>query len=477
MAVKTYKKGSATKLSVNFQSNEFDCKGKGCCSSTSIDSSLVIYLQNIRSHFGKAVNISSGYRCATHNKNVNGATGSRHAKGQAADIYIIGVTPKEIAQYAESIGILGIGLYETDQDGHFVHIDTRDTKSFWYGQAQAKRTTFMDKIETPKEPQVSEVVVDASKVNTSAIDEKVMWDYFKSKGLNDYGIAGLMGNLYCESGLRPTNLQNNYEKSLNMTDAEYTAAVDAGIYTNFVKDSAGYGLAQWTYWSLKQDLLNYVQEKKASIGDGTVQMEFLAHQLSTDYKAVWQTLQSASSVLEASNAVLLKFERPADQSTNVQTKRAQQGQIYYDKYAKIEEVKTENKITSTFKQGDEVKLRAGATYFNKKSIPNWVFKSKLYVRSAVNPITGEVSVSTLKSGAITGVVHINDLEPYKTQFEQYQVKITASILNVRSGPGTQYSVNAVVKKGQSFTIIDQQNNWGYLKSKAGWICLDYAKKL
>lgn len=42
-----------------------------------------------------------------------------------------------------------------------------------------------------------------------------------------------------------------------MTDAEYTAAVDAGTYTNFVNDKAGYGLAQWTYWSLKQEMLNY----------------------------------------------------------------------------------------------------------------------------------------------------------------------------------------------------------------------------
>lgn len=62
-----------------------------------------------------------------------------------------------------------------------------------------------------------------------------------------------------------------------MTDAEYTAAVDSGAYTNFVKDSAGYGLAQWTYWSLKQDMLNYFQNKKKSIGDGQTQMEFLVY--------------------------------------------------------------------------------------------------------------------------------------------------------------------------------------------------------
>ena len=71
------------------------------------DEQLVEYLQDIRDHFGKAVNVSSAYRCETHNKNVGGATGSRHMKGQAADIYINGVKPAEIAKYAESIGILG----------------------------------------------------------------------------------------------------------------------------------------------------------------------------------------------------------------------------------------------------------------------------------------------------------------------------------------------------------------------------------
>ena len=326
MAIKTHKKGTAVTLSTNFKSTEFDCHGSGCCSSTLVDDKLVTYLQQIREHFGKPVNISSGYRCATHNKNIGGATGSRHSKGQAADIYINGVAPAEIAKYAESMGILGIGLYETNSDGFFVHVDTRETKSFWYGQKEASRTTFGGTTVATNNK------IDTSAVKDTAADPKVIWDYFKAKGLNDFGIAGLMGNLYAESGLKPTNLQNTYEKSLGYTDAEYTAAVDQGIYTNFVKDSAGYGLAQWTYWSLKRDMLNYFQSKKKSIGDLRTQMEFLAHQLSTSYKSVWTTLKNATSVLEASNAVLLKFERPADQSEAVQTKRASYGQNYYEMF-------------------------------------------------------------------------------------------------------------------------------------------------
>ena len=328
MAIKTYTKSKDVTLSTNFDSTEFDCHGSGCCSSTLVDDKLVTYLQQIREHFGKPVNISSGYRCATHNKNIGGATNSRHSKGQAADIYITGVTPAEIAKYAESIGILGIGLYETNSDGFFVHVDTRETKSFWYGQNEASRTTFGGTTVATTNK------IDTSAVKDTAADPKVIWDYFKAKGLNDFGIAGLMGNLYAESGLKPTNLQNTYEKKLGYTDAEYTAAVDQGKYDNFVKDSAGYGLAQWTYWSRKQNLLDFAQSKNKSIGDLDMQLDFLYKELSEGYKnSVLKVLCEAKSVLEASNSVLLKFERPADQSETVQNKRAGFGQTYYDKYA------------------------------------------------------------------------------------------------------------------------------------------------
>lgn len=142
MATNTYKKGQKTKLSENFSSLEFDCHGSGCCSETIINPKLVEYVQKIRDHFGKPITVTSGYRCPIHNKRIGGATGSRHSKGDAADIVVQGVTPREVAQYAESIGIKGIGLYETSADGYFTHVDTRDTKSFWYGQREAKRTTF-----------------------------------------------------------------------------------------------------------------------------------------------------------------------------------------------------------------------------------------------------------------------------------------------------------------------------------------------
>lgn len=57
--------------------------------------------------------------------------------------------------------------------------------------------------------------------------------------------------------------------------------------------------------------------------------------------------------------------------------------------------------------------------------------------------------------------------------KSYTVKITASVLNVRSGPGTKYGVRTTVKKGEVYTIVDENNGWGKLKSGAGWISLAY----
>lgn len=143
---------------------------------------------------------------------------------------------------------------------------------------------------------------------------------------NDFGVFGLMGNLMAESGLRANNLQNTYEKKLGMNDEEYTKAVDDGSYTNFVRDSAGYGLAQWTYWSRKENLLKYAKVYGCSIGDEDMQIDFLIGELMSGYTSVLNVLKNAKTIREASDCVLTKFERPADQSESVQKKRAAYGE-------------------------------------------------------------------------------------------------------------------------------------------------------
>ena len=59
----------------------------------------------------------------------------------------------------------------------------------------------------------------------------------------------------------------------------------------------------------------------------------------------------------------------------------------------------------------------------------------------------------------------------------YVVRITAGTLNVRAGAGTGYKINTTVKRGEAYTIVEEKNGWGRLKSGKGWISLAYTEKI
>lgn len=142
--VKKYKRTDKVQLSKNFRLDEFKCKC-GKCDPILVDDQLIGWLQKIRDHFGRSVNVNSGYRCKTHNASpkVGGSPSSHHVKGMAADIRVEGVTPAEVAKYAESIGIKRIGLYD-----NFVHIGSDTKKRFWLGHEGKEVETFGGKPKT-----------------------------------------------------------------------------------------------------------------------------------------------------------------------------------------------------------------------------------------------------------------------------------------------------------------------------------------
>lgn len=141
MAVKTYsmKRDGNIKLSANFTLKEM--QSHDGADEVKVDPKLMEYLQQIRDHFGKPVKINSGYRSPAHNAKVGGASNSYHTKGMAADIVVSGVSAKRVAQYAEAIGVKGIGWYESQK---FTHIDTRTAKYFWKDKSGNARKTFSD---------------------------------------------------------------------------------------------------------------------------------------------------------------------------------------------------------------------------------------------------------------------------------------------------------------------------------------------
>ena len=135
MAIKQYslKADGSRRLAPSFTVREFRCRDGSDV--VMIDESLVVLLQAIREHFGKAVVITSGYRTATHNTAVGGAKSSQHLLGRAADIQVAGVSVEDVAAYAESLmpDWGGVGRYpvKAGRTKGWVHVDTRPNKSRW----------------------------------------------------------------------------------------------------------------------------------------------------------------------------------------------------------------------------------------------------------------------------------------------------------------------------------------------------------
>lgn len=123
-------KDGSKKLSGNFEVSEFACRDGS--DAVLVAPRLVMVLQSIRSHFGTAVMINSGYRTPQYNKQVGGAAHSQHCYGMAADVTVRGHTPAEVAAFARSImpDWGGVGIYAKKG---FTHIDVREKRSDWTG--------------------------------------------------------------------------------------------------------------------------------------------------------------------------------------------------------------------------------------------------------------------------------------------------------------------------------------------------------
>lgn len=151
----------------------------------------------------------------------------------------------------------------------------------------------------------------------------------KQLGASDNGIAGVMSNINFESGFSSINLENYYEKKLGFTDESYTNAVDNGSYTNFVHDSAGYGICQWTYYSRKAGLLNLARSNGVSIGDLGNQVSFLFRELQNGYSGLYNSIMSGNdSVDSIASNFCHKFENPAEH-TQCDTTRVNYARSYY----------------------------------------------------------------------------------------------------------------------------------------------------
>lgn len=447
------------------------------------------------------------------------------------------------------------------------------------------------------------------------IVEQKIWNFLYNCIKNEYGVAGLMGNLYAESGLKSTNLQNSFNISLKKSDELYTSEVDNNTYKDFISDKAGYGIAQWTYSTRKKELLSFAQKNKTSIGDLNMQLQFLIQELQYNFPKVLDVLQKANNLKDATNIVLTQFEKPANMNTEVQNTRLEYSTKYYNMFRskidnsannvvnnnsieitpyygitntnylanrKIEYIVIHYTGGSTSKKGSAMNLASacrngnlqssaefyvddgsivqyiqdiqnryswsvggnkypamstslGGLYYgkctnknsinieicnekvNKKSFlatdTDWYFteaaisnavKLTQYLMKQYNIDINHVIMHHSTTGkqcpimwtqneknlsgwydfltrVNNGDVKINIKENNNSTSTissgQYLVRVTAERLNVRVEPDVNSKIVTTIKKNDVYTIIEEKNNWGKLKSGIGWISLKYTNKI
>jgi uncharacterized protein YcbK (DUF882 family) len=125
-------------LTTNFAISEFACKTKP---PTPVPEQFICNVQKVaaqlqilRDHIGQAIHITSAYRTPAYNKSVGGSPKSQHLTASAADIWVKGMTPVQLAAVVErliaekKLTFGGIGIYKT-----FVHVDIRKTRTRWNG--------------------------------------------------------------------------------------------------------------------------------------------------------------------------------------------------------------------------------------------------------------------------------------------------------------------------------------------------------
>lgn len=145
------------------------------------------------------------------------------------------------------------------------------------------------------------------------------------------------------------------------------------------------------------------------------------------------------------------------------------------------------------KQGDMVSIASDAVYYSGKAMPNWVKSQRWYVKT--EPKGDRVVIDKNESGtnSICSPVNAKYLTVVKSNGEQetvsdkkkclpYLVKIAASSLNIRKGPGINFNKNGCITDNGIYTIVEESEGkgatlWGKLKSGAGWISLDYVTKI
>lgn len=125
------------------------------------------------------------------------------------------------------------------------------------------------------------------------------FNYFiNDKGLTPEQAAGIVGNLYAESGVIPNRKQG-------------TGASEGITSPSQIVPNVGFGIAQWTSAGRQQNWLNYAKEKNMDPLTLELELMFLWHELETTPSYGLSEIKKAGDIRQSAWVFLVYFERPA----------------------------------------------------------------------------------------------------------------------------------------------------------------------
>lgn len=141
---------------------------------------------------------------------------------------------------------------------------------------------------------------------------QTIYNRLRTHGISEAGALGMLGNWQQESGCEPNRLQGDFSPYRTNSRA-YVSSVTSGLMTKreFSHDAKGFGLAQWTYFTRKEQLYDFWKTSGKALDDAEMQVDFAVSELKRDYADLWAALQTTNDVFTATSRICREFERPA----------------------------------------------------------------------------------------------------------------------------------------------------------------------
>jgi len=178
------------------------------------------------------------------------------------------------------------------------------------------------------------------------MSKQTIWNYLKKNtSLPDVAIAGIMGNMECESNCESMRLQNDFSYNRQMSQ-HYADMVNSGTMDaqTFQSDQRGWGLCQWTWGPRKANLLKFCQSYGKGIEDEETQLRFMLTELQSEFLTTWKAMLTATTTDYVSDIFCRNYENPEVTPTTYTTRRTASKEIYNKYHSPIDEPVVETPV-------------------------------------------------------------------------------------------------------------------------------------